>query len=118
MNLAVKSVPLILALLSLRQSPDGMPTKTPTTHENPLGFVRLLPTSFVTTSSMLQKQACSAVYPVPGDKEDYTGCSIIGRSACGGPDQCSCDSTERLVSVKCDQGTYNECQAESGNGCQ
>jgi hypothetical protein len=118
MNLSVKSIPLILALLSLWQSPNGTPTRTPTTHESPLGFARLLPTSFLPTSFTIGQQLCRDLYPPPGDRGEYTGCSIIGRSACGGPDQCACASTERLVSVKCDQGTYNECEAEPGNGCQ
>lgn len=64
------------------------------------------------------KPDCDAVYPPPGDFQNWTNCKQIGASACGGPDQCECLSSQRLVSFQCDQGTYQQCFGEAGNGCQ
>ena len=61
---------------------------------------------------------CEAVYPLPRNYETWTNCKSDGEpSSCGGPDQCSCDESKRLVTFACDQGTYRECWGERYNGC-
>ena len=64
------------------------------------------------------KPACEAVYPLPRKYEYWTNCKVDGEpSSCGGPDQCSCDESKRLVTFSCHQGTYHQCLGERGNGC-
>ena len=61
------------------------------------------------------RKACREIYP--GDEDALSqahNCSEVGASACGGPDQCSCDKNERLVSWKCDEGTFNACSPSKG----
>jgi hypothetical protein len=56
------------------------------------------------------RKTCNAYYR--GHEEAVSqahNCTEIGASACGGPDQCSCEQNERLVSWKCDEGTFNAC---------
>ena len=43
------------------------------------------------------------------EKGRDVNCDEIGASACGGPDQCAYGKNERLVSFKCDEGTFNGC---------
>src|SRR5713101_330121 len=69
-------------------------------------------------SSKGGKPACEAVYPLPKNYETWTNCKGDGEpSSCGGPDQCSCDESKRLVTFSCHQGTYRQCWGERGNGC-
>jgi hypothetical protein len=58
-----------------------------------------------------QRKSCSEYYPASGS---MTNCTDIGRSGCGGPDQCSCASSERLVTYRCSEGTFNLCQNVGG----
>ena len=70
------------------------------------------------SSSKRGKPSCEAVYPLPRGYETWTKCKSDGEpSSCGGPDQCSCDESKRLVTFFCDQGTYHQCWGERGNGC-
>ena len=70
------------------------------------------------SSSKRGKPACEAVYPLPRNYETWTKCKSDGEpSSCGGPDQCSCGESKRLVTFSCDQGTYHQCWGERGNGC-
>jgi len=69
-------------------------------------------------SSKRGKPSCEAVYPLPRNYKTWTKCKSDGEaSSCGGPDQCSCDESKRLVTFSCDQGTYHQCWGERGNGC-
>lgn len=63
------------------------------------------------------RQSCGRYYPLPDNYQNWTGCKKDGGSACGGPDQCACADSERLITFTCDQGTYHRCYAEKGNGC-
>jgi len=65
-----------------------------------------------------QKPDCDQYYPLPSDYPNWTNCKNIGQSGCGGPQQCACDESQRLVTFKCDQGTYHQCYGEKGNGCR
>jgi hypothetical protein len=65
-----------------------------------------------------ERKSCEDYYPEPEDAVNWTDCKVTYRSPCGGPDQCYCDSSERLLDYKCAQGTYSICQAEEKNGCQ
>jgi hypothetical protein len=64
-------------------------------------------------STKADKDPCSVVYPVPDGADQWTNCVKSGASACGGPDQCACASTERLVEFTCTEGKYNRCNVES-----
>lgn len=65
-----------------------------------------------------ERLVCEAVYPLPKNYNNWTRCkSYVEPSSCGGPDECSCDESKRLVIFSCDQGTYRECWGERGNGC-
>ena len=69
-------------------------------------------------SSKSGKPSCEAVYPLPRNYETWTNCKGEGEpSSCGGPDQCTCDESKRLVTFSCNQGTYRQCWGERGNGC-
>jgi hypothetical protein len=59
------------------------------------------------------RKSCSEVYPIPQGSELWKSCQDVGRSACGGPDQCLCGQNERLVTFKCDEGTLNKCVQDS-----
>ncbi len=77
--------------------------------------------SFATREHLVyvsQKVDCDQFYPLPNGYENWSNCKQAGGTACGGPDQCACDSTQRLITFKCDQGTYHQCYGETGNGCQ
>jgi hypothetical protein len=63
------------------------------------------------------KPDCEKVYPLPSDYQNWSNCHSSGNSACGGPDQCACLDSQRLVTFECDQGTYHQCYGEKGNGC-
>jgi len=67
---------------------------------------------------MAERKSCEEYYPEPEDAVNWTDCKVTYRSPCGGPDQCYCDSGERLLDYKCAQGTYSICQTEEKNGCQ
>ncbi len=70
------------------------------------------------SSNKRGKPSCEAVYPLPRNYEAWTKCKSDGESSnCGGPDQCFCDESKRLVTFSCDQGTYRQCWGERGNGC-
>jgi hypothetical protein len=64
-------------------------------------------------SERADKDPCSKVYPVPEGADQWTNCVKSGASACGGPDQCACDATERLVEYSCTEGKYNKCTADT-----
>lgn len=69
--------------------------------------------------NVADKKDCSEYYPPPQGYENWTHCRPDGGgSACGGPDQCACDDSQRLVTFTCDQGSYHQCWAEKGNGCR
>ncbi len=56
------------------------------------------------------RQTCDKYYRGHEDAlAQAHNCHEIGASACGGPDQCACGKNERLVSFKCDEGTFNGC---------
>jgi len=64
------------------------------------------------------RQSCQKYYPLPDGYQNWTNCRKDGGgSACGGPEQCSCADSERLITFNCDQGAYHKCYAEKGNGC-
>jgi hypothetical protein len=71
-----------------------------------------------TSSHEPQKKDCDEYYPLPSDYPNWTNCKKVGGSACGGPQQCACDESQRLVTFKCDQGTYQQCYGEKGDGCK
>jgi len=59
------------------------------------------------------RKTCHDYYP--GHEQALAGahnCTEIGASACGGPDQCSCPQNARLVSWRCDEGTFNACSSD------
>jgi hypothetical protein len=59
------------------------------------------------------KDPCSTVYPIPDGADQWTNCVKSGASACGGPDQCACATSDRLVEYSCSEGKYNKCTTES-----
>lgn len=65
-----------------------------------------------------QKPDCDEYYPLPADYPNWAHCRNVGQTGCGGPAQCACDESQRLVTFKCDQGTYQQCFGEKGNGCK
>jgi hypothetical protein len=67
--------------------------------------------------SFAERRECDEVFPLPEDYPNWTNCRNIGQSACGGPAECQCLPEQRLVTFKCDQGTYQQCFGEKGNGC-
>lgn len=80
----------------------------------------VLPAAYADKSRrpVTERKSCEDYYPEPEDAVNWTQCSVNYRSPCGGPDQCYCDSGERLLTYKCAQGTYSICQTEEKNGCQ
>jgi len=64
------------------------------------------------------RKSCKEYYPEPANAVNWKSCVPGYRSACGGPPQCYCDSSERLIDYKCSEGTYSICQAENNNGCR
>lgn len=67
----------------------------------------------VNGSSAEDRKTCRAYYPGAGDALTRAhNCNEIGSSGCGGPDQCSCATDQRLVSWKCDEGTFNVCSSK------
>jgi hypothetical protein len=65
------------------------------------------------------KPDCEKKYPLPSNYQRWTNCKANGGgSSCGGPEQCACLESERLVTFTCDQGTYHQCYGERGNGCR
>src|SRR5688572_17535447 len=46
------------------------------------------------------RRSCEEYYPEPDGAVNWTKCTPGFRSACGGPPQCYCDSSERLVDYK------------------
>lgn len=59
----------------------------------------------------MQRKSCSDYYPASGN---FTECTEIGRSGCGGPEQCYCGPKERLVSYRCKEGYLNTCRDVGG----
>jgi len=64
-------------------------------------------------SKKADKDPCSTVFPIPDGADQWTNCSKTGGSSCGGPDQCACDASERLVQYSCTEGKYDKCTADS-----
>ena len=64
------------------------------------------------------KPDCDKYYPLPDNYQNWTSCKKNGGSACGGPQQCGCLESQRLITFACDQGTYHQCYGEQGNGCK
>lgn len=64
------------------------------------------------------KRDCDQVYPLPDNYQNWTNCKKDGGgSGCGGPEQCACLESQRLITFTCDQGSYHQCFGEQGNGC-
>lgn len=55
------------------------------------------------------RPTCAEKYP---NHDPNWHCHESGVSACGGPDQCSCDDDERLVSYVCDEGFQAQCEVD------
>jgi hypothetical protein len=73
----------------------------------------------VVVLAVTQRKDCSDYYPLPDDYPNWKNCNRAGSSSqCGGPEQCACLKSQRLVTFKCDQGTYQQCYGERGNGCR
>jgi hypothetical protein len=71
------------------------------------------------TKAVGNKPDCDQTYPLPQNYENWTNCKKDGGgSACGGPDQCGCLESQRLITFTCDQGQYHQCYGEQGNGCK
>lgn len=72
-----------------------------------------------TPAHIQQRKPCDEYYPIPENYQNWH-CHQVGGagSACGGPEQCECDISERLVVFECDKGTYKQCYGEKGNGCK
>jgi hypothetical protein len=70
------------------------------------------------TQGSTERKACSVYYK--GHEEALANahnCKDTGQSsACGGPDQCSCASNQRLVQYSCNEGTFNVCEAKFPDG--
>jgi hypothetical protein len=64
------------------------------------------------------RKTCKEYYK--DDEDSFAkahNCNDTGQSsACGGPDQCSCPSNQRLVQYKCTEGTFNVCAANFPDG--
>jgi hypothetical protein len=60
------------------------------------------------------RKPCREFYPPPAGSESWTGCESAGRSPCGGPEQCACGAGQRLVTLKCTQGTKHVCRKDEG----
>jgi len=67
---------------------------------------------FSSGSTANKKKSCSKVYPLPRRSSRWTNCVRAAASACGGAEECACDSTERLVEYSCTEGTYKKCTTE------
>lgn len=65
-----------------------------------------------------ERKTCNAYYEGHSKAlAEAHNCTDTGQSsACGGPDQCSCPSDQRLVGFKCDEGTFNVCTAKFADG--
>ena len=84
-----------------------------------LGKIKLQPIDVSVKLAVTQRKDCSDYYPLPDDYPNWKNCNQVGSpSQCGGPDQCACLKSQRLVTFKCDQGTYQQCYGERGNGCR
>lgn len=60
-----------------------------------------------------QRRHCYYTYGTqPGFPSHGQGCSREGASPCGGPEQCSCGSNERLVTFKCGGQYFHMCWKE------
>jgi hypothetical protein len=59
------------------------------------------------------KKSCTEVYPLPDGYDKWNDCTTKGQSACGGPQQCACNSSQVLVTYTCQEGTYNICKADA-----
>jgi len=70
-------------------------------------------------SGRAQKKECSEYYPLPADYQNWHCKEPSGvGSPCGGPEQCSCEESQRLIVFECDRGTYKQCYGVKGNGCK
>jgi len=116
--IARKSALLLLVLASLgQQNGNGLGLSQHHSGSTTNGTADFLKERLV-LSSKRGRPACEAVYPLPKNYQTWTNCKADGEpSSCGGPDQCSCDESKRLVTFSCRQGTYRECWGERGNGC-
>ena len=69
--------------------------------------------------SVSDKPDCDETYPLPDNYQNWKNCKKDGGgSACGGPQQCACLESQRLITFTCDQGSYHQCYGEQGNGCR
>lgn len=105
---------LIGCMLFVSQSIAGRSESLKVVHIDKSNFLK----DDILASHPQQKPDCSDRYPPPDDYPNWTHCKPNGGgSACGGPQQCACDESQRLITFTCDQGSYQQCWAEKGNGC-
>jgi len=62
-----------------------------------------------------QVKECAVVFPVPDAQAKWKNCQELESTECGGPPgKCTCRDAERLVTYKCDGGTYKSCEYDPG----
>ena len=58
---------------------------------------------------------CAKVFPVPDAQATWRNCQEVDSTECGGPPgKCTCRDAERLITYKCDGGTYKSCEYDPG----
>jgi hypothetical protein len=82
------------------------------------GIAKLQPIDVSVKLAVTQREDCSDYYPLPDNYPNWNNCVQVGSSVCGGPSQCACLRSQKLVTFKCAQGTYQQCYGERGNGCK
>jgi len=71
----------------------------------------LLRTGFV----QAQVKECAKVFPVPDAQATWRNCQEVDSTECGGPPgECTCRDAERLITYKCEGGTYKSCEYDTG----
>jgi hypothetical protein len=62
-----------------------------------------------------QVKECAKVFPVPDAQATWKNCQEVDSTECGGPPgQCTCRDAERLITYKCEGGTYKSCEYDPG----
>jgi hypothetical protein len=68
-------------------------------------------------AGFLQEQVkdCAVVFPIPRAEASWKNCEEVESTECGGPPgKCICREAERLITYKCDGGTYKSCEYDPG----
>jgi hypothetical protein len=71
----------------------------------------------VVMAQLSSRPPCSQVYPPESSLKEWFDsgpCREAGASACGGPNQCSCQPNERLVFYQCVTRNWNYCESTYG----